>query len=171
MAMSGAFMAMNQAEGGIKGDQHGKDITEHQRKVIIRCAYDSIPSMRRHVLKLLAKYRRGINTAAAASALNMPSESVKKYLYQLNSLEICDRKLQSGNRGHKWTMYDETYRKVVCDMEGITPTDDDLIKESEEDEVTPETISLDPNMAEMDRTIPNEDDSPGITDPFDPASF
>jgi len=164
MAMSGAFMAINQSERldspGLEGATKNMIITPHQRRVITRCAYDSIPSMRRHVLKLLAKYRGGVNTAAAAVELNMPSESLKKYLYQINALEICDRKLEGGNKGHRWKMKDEAHRKVVCEVEGIVALDDELIKNQDDEESDlAANVSFDPDLTEHERAAQEEFDN------------
>ncbi len=144
LAMAGAFMAMNQcAEGaGMKKGKGASDaITMHQRRVIYRCAFDSIPSMRRATMRLLAKYSLGVNTTAAATYLKLPSDSVKKYLYELNALGICERKAESGNKGHKWTMTDPEHRRVVCLLEGVQSKEEELVQESNDDG---EEISLDP---------------------------
>lgn len=146
LALAGAFMAMNQSED-MKG-RKDEVITKHQRRVIYRCAFDSIPSMRRSAMRLLARYRLGVNTTAAATYLKLPSDSVKKYLYQLNALGICERKAEAGNKGHKWTMTDEEHRRVVCLLEDIKPLDEELIKQTDEDG---EEISLDPEDEEARR--------------------
>lgn len=151
-AIAAAFIAMNQSEplADLKNDPKKGAITDLQRRTIYRCAFDSIPSMRRTTMRLLALYRHGVNTTGAATFLNLPTDSVKKYLYELNALGICERKAESGNKGHKWTMKDEEMRRVVCLLEGISPKDEELIGHTEDDG---DGMSLDPDAEESRRAM------------------
>ncbi len=123
-ALAAAFIAMNNAEGIMPLDRLNP-ISPHQRKTLYRCAYDSIPDMRRMVLRLLAQYRFGVTTAGAAVTMELPTESARKYLYQLNAIGVCDRTKERG-QGDRWVMRNEEYRRVVQIVEGIVPEDKEL---------------------------------------------
>ena len=145
-ALAGAFMAMNQSEMEWK-HQDGTTITDHQRKIIYRCAFDSIPHMRRVILRLLAMYRGGISTSGCGMALGLPTESVRKYLAQINALGLCHRKKDGGNKGDIWTMHDEEYRKVIVRLEGITPKDQQLLGSDDDDTWSEEEFDPDDESA------------------------
>lgn len=165
LAMAGAFMAMNQCEDkGMAGGETKEAISHHQRRVIYRCAFDSIPDMRRATMKLLARYKGGVNTVAMATELGLPSDSVKKYLYQLNVLGICSRRAESGNKGHHWTMDSDEHRRVVCLLEGIEALDQSLVRSGDDNG---EPISLDPESEAINRAALESFDAA----PSEPSSF
>lgn len=126
-ALAGAFMAMNQSEGVQWKHKDGEVITDHQRNIIYRCAFDSIPQMRRAVLKLLGQYRGGISTSGCALVLALPTDSVRKYLQQVNALGLCTRRKDGGKTGDMWIMENEEYRKVISRLENFTPKDQQLL--------------------------------------------
>ena len=108
-------------------------ISDEEKKLLYKIAFDSIPRTRRDALYPMAQYKGGITTAGLATRLDLPTPSVSKYLAQLNALGICKRKKKSGGQGDEWHLKDE-YRKILVELENIKILDEQLIGEVSEDD-------------------------------------
>ena len=106
-SLAAALTAMKCAEGQ-------KDVTlkKEDLSILYKIAFDSIPRTRRDVLIPLAKYKGGITTAGIAIHLNLPSQSIKRFLAQLNALGICERIKNNGPQGDNWKLK-ECYRDII----------------------------------------------------------
>lgn len=108
-------------------------LKEWHRKILIKIPFDSIPRTRRDVLIPLAKYKGGVTTAGLATYMDLPTESVKKYLTQVNALGLCTRVKSSGPYGDEWKLK-EKYRKILIGLEDIKVVDGVLDNDDEDDE-------------------------------------
>lgn len=112
------FIAINKANPHLPPNHpaHEGKLTEQEKRLLFKTAFDSIPRTRRDVIIPLAKYREGVSTVGLATFLDLPSESVKKYLQQVNALGICTRSKSAGPQGDTWKM-PEKYRKILQKIE------------------------------------------------------
>ncbi len=95
------------------------EIDQEDIELLKKFAFDSIPKTRRNVLVPLAEYSDGVTTKGLAIALNLPSDTVKRYLYQLNGLKVCDRREKRGPGGDQWILK-EDFRKVILNVADAT---------------------------------------------------
>lgn len=140
--LASAFVAINRANPTIgKGSAAFKgELTEKEKNLLFKVAFDSIPRTRRDVLFPLAKYKEGISTAGIATLKNMPTDSMKKYLAQINALGICTRIKKGGSQGDIWRIK-ESYRKIMMKLHKIDIVDGQLLSDNiEEDFVEDEDI-------------------------------
>ena len=121
-------------------------LTDDDKKILLKIAFDSIPKTRRMVLYYLAKYIKGISTAGVAVAVNLPTESIKKYLFEVNALGICERKKRKGAQGDQWIIID-SYRQVIRKVQDIVIDDGELIAQN---------IDLDAELDQVMREQANE---------------
>lgn len=130
-----AFVVMKKTEpgGNMKGKEGNDSMTDEDRLILYKVAFDSIPISRRLALKALAKYEGGVTTKGLATELNYQTAVVNTWLSVLNALRICKRETKGGNQGDMWTMYPE-YRKVMVKFEHVEVTESALIDESEDEE-------------------------------------
>ena len=132
-ALASSFIAMSNAAPFNK-DKKTKDgeLTDFQKKLLYKTAFDSVPRTRRDALLPLAQYREGLSTAGLAVRLELPTPSVGKYLSQLNALGICTRKKNGGKQGDHWQIK-ENYRKVLVDLYDIKIIEGTLLADNVED--------------------------------------
>ncbi len=116
--LASAFIAINKTNPNLLGHSPAKkgELTEEEKKLLFKTAFDSIPRTRRDAIIPLAQYTGGITTAGLATRLNLPTDSARKYLQQVNALDICTRKRQSGAQGDLWTMPDK-FRRIMMKVE------------------------------------------------------
>ena len=112
------YLSGNKAEGPVISK-----LSDDDKKLIYKICLDSIPRKRRLALQSLAKYRHGITTAGLAIKLSYHSDVMKATLFELNALELCDRRRDGGV--DIWHLK-EDYRDTICKYEGITAIDDKL---------------------------------------------
>ena len=106
-----AFIAMDKA-GAPERKGEAFELTELERRLLYRTAFDSIPRTRRDVLFPLAEFRGGVSSAGMAVHLNLPTSSTTKYLMQINALKICKRVKSKGANGDNWILPDN-YRNIL----------------------------------------------------------
>lgn len=109
-----AFQIIN-GDGKLKKEDHN---------ILYKIAIDSIASNRRIVMKKLSEYQE-VTTAAIAVDLHYTTGVVKRWLEDLNALQIVDR-IKGGN-ADRWKIKEE-YRKVMARFDGVTITNKDLIE-------------------------------------------
>jgi hypothetical protein len=115
------FMAMNA----------GVLLPEYE-KILYKIALDSIPKGRRMALSQMTKYEY-VTTKSLAIELNYPVDTVRKWLVELNALKICDRSINGGNQGDKWTLR-HTYRDIMSKYDSIEPTKEVLNAYDDDDD-------------------------------------
>ncbi len=126
--LASAFIAINKANPDLKPkhEAHNGQLTKEETKLLFKTAFDSIPRTRRDALYPLAQYSQGVSTAGLATHLGLPSESVRKYLSQVNALGICTRKKDGGPQGDIWVMK-QKWRDIMFKIEDLTPIEGALI--------------------------------------------
>lgn len=150
--LASAFIAMRRAEPKkpeeqmtpvererLKNDPTFKKrslLSQQDKDILYKVAFDSIPRTRRDILKPLAIYTAGATTAGIATTLNLPTPTVKKYLSHINALGICNREKNGGPQGDKWVMRPQ-YQRIVLRLEKLTAVDDVL--QDTEGELDPDT--------------------------------
>lgn len=129
-SLASAFIGMDKSSPFDKNKSvpQGK-LSALQRRLLYKTAFDSVPRTRRDALLPLATYRDGLSTAGLAVKLELPTDSVKKYLAQLNALGICSRHKQGGAQGDVWKIKDE-YRKILVELYGIKVIEGTLLAEN-----------------------------------------
>jgi predicted transcriptional regulator len=108
-----------------------KEFTEAHKKAIIGLAFDSIPKQIMLPLKLLAKHK-AMTTKGAAQELNYPSDTVLKWLQNINVNKICDRRQVVSGKPDMWVMRDE-YKELMQKYMGIKP-DEELLMDPDTEE-------------------------------------
>lgn len=139
--IASAFIAINKANPHLppNAPAHKGQLTEQEKKLLFKTAFDSVPRTRRDAILPLAKWSGGISTSGLATLLELPTESVKKYLQQVNALGICTRVKSSGPQGDTWVMK-EPYRRIMQKIEefqvesGVLLADTTMIDEEDDDE-------------------------------------
>lgn len=100
------------------------EITPDIRKIVRRLAFDSIPKQRRLTMEVLAKYER-VTAKGAAQALRYPTETIRKWLENVNVLGICERVQVSGLNADNFVL-NEKYQKVMETYGGVTRRNESL---------------------------------------------
>lgn len=137
LAISTAFIAMNQTSPALGPLADQGNLTQEQVNILYKIALDSIPIKRRMALRALAKYSDGVTTAGLATLLNYQTPVVQQWLSQLNGLGICTREKSRGPQGDKWTLNKE-YMEIMVKFEQIKTVegelkDDSVIEDTEDD--------------------------------------
>lgn len=134
LALGSTFLLMQRNDNPDKEPE----LTDNERGLIYKMAYDSIPVTRRMALMHLAKYSQGVDTAALAMRMNYPTKVVLGWLETLNVLGVVKRVKKAGGFGNMWALKDE-YRILMLKLQGVRATEDWLIEgDVEEDEADAE---------------------------------
>jgi hypothetical protein len=136
MRVYSMFQKMVQTMIHISDDQ---EFTQAHKDAIIGLAFDSIPKQIMLPLKLLAQHK-AITTKGAAQELNYPSETVLKWLQNINVNKICDRRQVQVGKPDMWVMRDE-FKVLLQEYLHITPNDDLLVDPDSEEEGTGNDIN------------------------------
>lgn len=121
LAIAAATLARHLSEPLVgKNTPHAKGmLTEEEKDVLYKIAFDSIPKKRRMALRKLAQYVGGITTKGLATAINYQTPVVHGWLSQLNGLGICTREHKGGTQGDLWKL-NPKYRAIVAKFEKIS---------------------------------------------------
>lgn len=130
--IAGAFMAMRKSNPSVTKESV-VELSDFEMRLLYKIAFDSIPKIRRLAIYNLAKYKGGLTTAGLAVTLGLPTQSVGKYLSQVNALGICDRIKKGGSQGDQWNIKEE-YRDIMVKMERIDIVDGPLISNAVDDQ-------------------------------------
>lgn len=115
VTLAKTFIAINLTNPDLPADHPARKgtLTEAEKSTICKTAFDSIPRQRRNVIVPLAEYVYGVTTSGMATALGLPTETVRMYLIALNALGVCDRlKSVKAGQGDTWKLK-EKFRPVV----------------------------------------------------------
>jgi hypothetical protein len=126
--LASAFVAINKTNPHLHPNHEANKgrLTDQEKKLLFKTAFDSIPKTRRNAIYPLAQYTGGVSTAGLATYLELPSESVRKYLAQVNALGICTRKKEGGKQGDMWMMKPK-YREIMLKIEDLKTYDGSLV--------------------------------------------
>ena len=125
-----SLMIINWNETGVM------ELLPEDEKILDKIALDSVNKSRRTAMQELSKYDI-IETAGLATKLNMPTNTVRRWLEDLCALEICDRMKGSGSRGDRWSIKEE-YRKIICKFENINKEGEELIEKIDNNSIISE---------------------------------
>lgn len=119
MALARAIITMNKT-ADLPDDHPSRSnkLTEAEKNLIYKTAFDSIPRTKRDPIYFLAQYLEGATSAGVAVKLRLPTEAVVTQLHRLAAHGVCTRIKSSGNQGDTWKINDK-YRKTICESEGI----------------------------------------------------
>ena len=128
VTLASAFVCINRANPHLTPNHpaHKGKITEDEERMLFKTAFDSIPRQRRDAIYPLAQYLGGVSTAGLATKLELPTESVKKYLQQVNALGLCTRVKKGGKQGDMWKMKDQ-WRQIMLKIEKLEVYDQELL--------------------------------------------
>lgn len=136
MRVYSMFQKMVQTMIHISDDQQ---FTQAHKDAIIGLAFDSIPKQIMMPLKLLAQHK-AVTTKGAAQELNYPSETVLKWLQNINVNKICDRRQVQVGKPDMWVMRDE-FKVLLQEYLKITPDNELLVDPDSEEEGTGNDIN------------------------------
>ena len=121
MTIAQAMIVRHKTEplsGGKKLPHNLGKLTEDEKEILYKIAFDSIPKKRRMALRLLTEYPEGITTKGLATKLNYDSSVVRGWLSQLNGLGVCAREGKAGPQGDTWIL-NKKYQDIMTKFEGI----------------------------------------------------
>lgn len=100
ISISVALMVMNMAES----DTGEPSLGEIDLKLIYKLAFDSIPNMRRKVIRTVATYALGATSDGIASAVGMQHEAVKVWIEELYAVGVFERALDVVTKKYKYSV-------------------------------------------------------------------
>lgn len=136
LAIASATLARKCSEplsGGADAPHNKGQLTQQEREVLYKIAFDSIPLKRRMALKKLAQYVGGITTKGLAMSINYQTPVVQGWLSQLNGLGICSRENKGGNQGDLWKL-NPKYRDIMVKFEKISVEEGSLEGDGSDDD-------------------------------------
>ena len=110
---------------GLAMINENNEVMEEDKQILYNIALSSITITRRKALHELTKYA-SVNTSGLATKLNYPTSTVRRWLEDLNALEMVIR-LKSGNKD-LWQIKEE-YRPILQKYENITLINAELTEE------------------------------------------
>ncbi len=151
--MAQALMVINQHEGH-------DGLLEEDKHILYKMTLDSITKTNRMAMQELAKYEV-IETAGLATKMAFPTTTVRRWLEDLNALEIIDRLKGGGSKGDRWKMKPK-YRTIMQKFDNVKELAIDLTEVSaERDFMDEEDIAGD---AERDARAYQEENPDLISD-------
>lgn len=114
--------------------------------MLYKVALDSIPKQNKMVIVEMAKAPQQ-TTAAIATALGYPTETIRTYLENLALHKVCKRIKESGN-SDRWEMQAE-FVDIIRTYEGIAPISAETVREREEEARGPDEVSADEAFEEL----------------------
>jgi hypothetical protein len=124
IAMATGLMVMNDAEGA------GAVLTENDKKLIYKVAFDSVPSMRRQIIRIVAKYAMGATDQGIADQVGMQYEAVKIWIEELAAVKVFTKKLDPVSRKAKYFLVDE-YLETVRRFEQVEQVNEELVSQND----------------------------------------
>jgi hypothetical protein len=140
---SAQLQTLAEATGVLNIYKHGEaTLRPENYEMLYRVGFDSISRNKRRALQVLAKYEM-VETAALAVKLNFPTPTVRRWLEDMNALEVLDRtKGTGGPKGDKWSIKDG-YRETVSKFEHIKVIGGDYTADKAQEETGNVPISED----------------------------
>ena len=105
--------------------KHGdSNLRPENFEMLNRIGFDSISRNKHTALRILAQYDE-VETAAMAVKLNFPTPTVRRWLEDMNALQVVDRAKGSGGpKGDKWSIK-EGYRQTLVKFEHLKTEEGD----------------------------------------------
>lgn len=111
---------------------------EEWEKFVYKLAYDTIPKQNRQVMEVLVKYGGG-TTAGVATAIGLPSATVRTALEDLNVYGVIKRtKKRRGDgmpSGSDLWVFEDKYRKVLEEFFGMKQEGEDILDSEDDDDM------------------------------------
>jgi FaeA-like protein len=100
-----------------------REVTEADYVTIYRVAEDTVPAQRKTMLAPLLSAAEPLETSAIAEKAGYPTESARRYLYELAAMRLVDRHPGGQGRSDRWSLSD-----LAADLlEKAAPPEKDLI--------------------------------------------
>lgn len=125
IALANAFMIMNMAEG------HDAKLTKNDTGLIYKIAFDSIPNMRRQVIKIVAQFSLGATDQGIADVMGMQLAAVQMWLEELVALKVVDRLFDHSLRKYKYRIDDNNFLETIKTYEHVVPKEEELVSDDE----------------------------------------
>jgi len=116
---------MNLSEGG------NAKLSSNDRNLIYKIAFDSIPNMRRNVIKIVAEFSLGATDQGIADKMSMQLDAVKIWLEELIAIKVLERLFDPVMRKYKYRIRDN-FLSVVQRYEHVETKNEALISEDED---------------------------------------
>lgn len=124
IAMASSFIAMNVAEG------LPASLTDSDKALLYKLAFDSIPSMRRTVIKVVASYTYGATLAGVSSVIGMQDDATMAWLEELSAVKVLEKSINPATRKEAWSIRPD-FLDIVKRYEGVTQKEEALVADSD----------------------------------------
>lgn len=125
---------------------NGGTLLEGDVEMLYKVALDSIPKTNKIVIQEMAKADRQ-TTAAIATALGYPTETIRTYLENLALLGVCRRDKESNNE-YRWTMEQE-FVDIIRRYEKIQAISIEEAKAREDAALSPDEVAMNEALDEI----------------------
>lgn len=125
IGLAQSLMCMNLSEGG------NAKLSSNDRNLIYKIAFDSIPNMRRSVIKIVAEFSLGATDQGIADKMSMQLDAVKIWLEELIAIKVLERLFDPVMRKYKYRIRDN-FLSVVQRYEHVETKNEALISEDED---------------------------------------
>lgn len=127
IAMATGLIVMNIFEGG------EPVLTKDDTAIIYKTAFDSIPLMRREVIRIITKYMYGVTTQGVADAMGRQHQAVQIWLDELTAVGVIfKRKDAAYGAGDKEKYFiSEKFKEIIKTYENITEIKKELVSTTE----------------------------------------
>lgn len=126
IAFANSLMVMNMAEGASGA------LTDNDKQLIYKLAFDSIPSQRRTVIRTIGSYSMGATLDGVADKIGMQHEAVKIWIDELVSVGILERYLNVANKKSQYKVK-HAFIDILRRYEDVTQVEEELIGDKEEE--------------------------------------
>jgi hypothetical protein len=119
VTLSKTLMMMNAHEG------HGLILTENDKQLLYKIAFDSISPSRRRIIRFITKYSLGVTIEAISKETGMHTESIRMTLDELCALQVA-RKQQIGVSSPVKYYIQNQFRDTVARHEKLQVVEEEL---------------------------------------------
>ena len=151
MRVDGQAMAIAEVIAFMYDEQVPKEVQEIPYQICLH----SIPKQRLIALKKLTEYEN-VTTNGLATHLNYPTNTVARWLEDLNAVEIVVREIDSITKMNIWSLKPE-YKSLMIKFGGIKPKEEKLRENTNVDSSSEVFEDMDPGtLLEMSKNNNNE---------------
>lgn len=125
------------------------EILETDRAILVKCALDTIPALRKLALFALTEYT-STNVQGLATHCRLPPATMQLVLEDLVALDLVNR-TQTAGKGERFRLIPE-HKATIASFSGITASLDELISEAQEstrEPPPPDDANAPPNIMNL----------------------
>lgn len=143
-SLASAFKVINQGQ-----------LLPEDKKILFKIALDSITDTRRKALQELGRYEE-VETAGLAVKIDYPTNTVRRWLEDLNALKVIDR-VKTAGKADRWKLKPH-YRDLIKRFEGIEVIGTELTEDTAESQPSEEQMLTDALQArdQLEQPSPSE---------------